>query len=56
MVLENIKISRQAIYMLDSFKDFPKEDFMRWYKENKIVIGGGHVLEYIQEVLVKGGK
>ena len=56
MEIENIKISGQAKYLLDSFKDFPKEEFIKWYKENKVVVGGGHVLEYIEKVLVKRGE
>ena len=51
----DVKISGQATYMIEGFKDFPYEKFMEWWLENKCIVGGGHVLEYIEKFLIKKG-
>lgn len=54
-MINEIKISGQASYMMNGFKDFPKEKFLKWWAENKQVVGGSHVLEYIEKFLIKKG-
>ncbi len=55
--IENIKISGQANMIIKQMNDFPIAEFIKWWKEEKVIIAGGHVIEFMEKVLSKkGGK
>ncbi len=44
-----IKLSGQAKMIIDKMNDFSLDDFKNWWIKKYMIIGGGHVLQYIEE-------
>ena len=43
-----MRYSDQAQLIIKNLKDFDKEDFEKWFKENQ-VIGGGEIIHYLEK-------
>lgn len=52
MELGKLKYSGQSQILLDSLKDgsFDIENFEEWVIRNKFVVGGGHIVEYLEKL------
>jgi len=46
------KYSGQAKLVIDNLKDFDETDFTLWF-ENQIVVGGGHLIQYLEQKGIK---
>ena len=46
-----VKISKQSRILVDNLSQyrFNFQKFLKWFIENKIEIGAGHVLEYLKK-------
>ena len=47
MKLIDIKLTDNARVLIDSMPDFPLEEFLKWWKENRMAISSNNVLEYM---------
>lgn len=53
LIKKYIKLSKQTKILIDNLKDFDFEKFLKWWIDNKMVVGDSHVLEYLNK---KGDK
>jgi len=44
----NIQFSNQSQAILKLFPSIDSEDIVRWYLKNKLIIGGSHIIEYLE--------
>ncbi len=50
-----VRISKQSKALADNLKDFDFNKFLKWFLKNKIVIGSGHIIEYLKKTGDKTG-
>lgn len=43
-----LKWSYQAKALLNNLKDFNIEEFEKWVEENKFIVGGSWIIEYLE--------
>ena len=51
---EVIKFTEQSSKIIKQIPNFPMEEFVKWWKENYMVVGGGHIVEFIDKKMGKG--
>jgi len=49
IIFKNIKLSAQSAIILKQMPEFPMDAFLEWWMENYMVIGGGHIVEFIDK-------
>ena len=49
IVKKHIKFSGQSATILKQIPNFPIESFLDWWIQEKMIVGGGHIIEFIDK-------